>query len=281
MLGLLKHNSSSNVPKPPERVEAVCGRFGALWWEEPVKLEFDGAPTSGDHLQTKSSDSIDQMEPVTSQATRILVISNRLPINFSLGDPTKGEPEFVLKPSSGGLVTGLRGCSLPFTWIGWLGFGTGSLPKDAQDRLRAVVQRDYSFIPVFFPDEIASDYYNVYSNQLLWPVFHYQKQNIFAANPKAWAAYQAANKAFAAVVGEQYRPGDLVWVHDYQLCLLPGYLREEHPTMTIGFFLHIPFPSSEVFRTIPQRRILDSLLDANLVGFHAFEFARHFSSSSG
>lgn len=85
--------------------------------------------------------------------------------------------------------------------------------------------------------------------------------------------------AFAEAVDEIYQDGDMVWVHDYHLMILPQMLRKKRPGMKIGFFLHIPFPSSEIYRTLPVRtEILEGLLSANLVGFHSFDFARHFLS---
>jgi trehalose 6-phosphate synthase/phosphatase len=114
---------------------------------------------------------------------------------------------------------------------------------------------------------------------VLWPLFHYliDRMPVEAAG---WDAYREVNEAFARVVAREYRPDDTIWIHDYQLMLLPALVRERLPDARIGFFLHIPFPSSEVFRILPWRRqILKGLLGADLIGFHTFAYMRHFMTS--
>jgi trehalose 6-phosphate synthase/phosphatase len=182
--------------------------------------------------------------------------------------------------SAGGLATGLAGphARLGGLWIGWPGplEGLTGAERAAVDR-RLHEERLVS-VPLS-ADEIAR-YYEGYSNGVLWPLFHY----FLARLPplvQHFDAYEAVNERFAAAVVERYRPGDLVWVHDYQLMLVPALVRERIPDARIGFFLHIPFPSSEIFRLLPHReRILEGLLGADLVGFHAAPFVRHFASAA-
>jgi trehalose 6-phosphate synthase/phosphatase len=127
-------------------------------------------------------------------------------------------------------------------------------------------------------DQIAR-YYEGYSNGVLWPLFHYLLDQI-PLEVRDWTAYVEVNEQFAGLVSSHYQPGDLIWVHDYQLLLLPELLRRRLPDARIGFFLHIPFPSEELFRTIPQRtRLLRGLLGADLVGFHTPAYLRHFGAS--
>ena len=122
-------------------------------------------------------------------------------------------------------------------------------------------------------------FYEGFSNGVLWPLFHYLLEQI-PLQVSDWEGYVEANEVFADVVAAHYRPGDLIWVHDYQLFLLPGLLRERLPAARIGFFLHIPFPSEELFRTLPSRdRILQGMLGADLVGFHTPAYLRHFATS--
>jgi trehalose 6-phosphate synthase/phosphatase len=206
---------------------------------------------------------------------RLLVVSNRLPVTVR-----SDERGVHVERSPGGLATGLAGPHerLGGLWIGWPG------PLDAlSEGERAAVELQLAeerLVPVALtPDEVAR-YYEGYSNAVLWPLFHYVVARL-PQEVRDFDVYQAVNERFAAAVVERYRPGDLVWVHDYQLMLVPALVREKIPDARIGFFLHIPFPSSEIFRLLPQReQILEGLLGADLVGFHAAPFIRHFASSS-
>lgn len=118
------------------------------------------------------------------------------------------------------------------------------------------------------------------SNKTLWPLFHYHQQFV-EARDEYWTAYEAANRAFADAVCAQLAPDDTVWVHDYQLMLLPALIRERFPDISIGFFLHIPFPSYEIYRTLPWRdQLLRGVLGADQIGFHEFNYMRHFLSAT-
>ena len=118
-----------------------------------------------------------------------------------------------------------------------------------------------------------------FSNSTIWPMFHYFN-NAAQFNEHLFAAYRVVNRKFAEVVGEYVEEGDVVWAHDYQLLLLPRMLREQHDDVSIGFFLHIPFPSYELFRLIPWREeLLNGMLGADLIGFHTYDYVRHFQSS--
>jgi trehalose 6-phosphate synthase/phosphatase len=121
-------------------------------------------------------------------------------------------------------------------------------------------------------------FYEELSNGVIWPLFHYLPDQM--PLHQRWEVYEAANARFADAVVAQYRPGDRIWVHDYQLMRLPAMLRERLPEARIGFFLHIPFPSDELFATLPARAgLLRGLLGADLVGFHTASYARHFAES--
>jgi trehalose 6-phosphate synthase/phosphatase len=136
-----------------------------------------------------------------------------------------------------------------------------------------------SIVPVTLSRDHIDRYYNGFANRVLWPLFHYLIDRV-PVDAAGWDAYNQANEAFADAVAREYRKGDTVWVHDYQLMLVPGMLRARLPNARIGFFLHIPFPSSEVYRILPWRRqILTGLLGADLIGFHTFAYLRHFVAS--
>jgi trehalose 6-phosphate synthase/phosphatase len=128
------------------------------------------------------------------------------------------------------------------------------------------------------PSEIAS-YYDGFSNGVLWPLFHYQLDRI-PTHARDWQAYRQVNERFAAAIAAQYRAGDVVWIHDYQLMLVPALLRQRIPNARIGFFLHIPFPATDVLRILPWREeIIGGLLGSDLVGFHTLTYKKHFASS--
>jgi len=204
----------------------------------------------------------------------VLIVSNRLPVTARV--TANG---LRLVPSSGGLATGLRhwherSASL---WLGWPGDvsrATTAQKEQLDQRLR---QR--GIVSVHLTDDQIERCCHGFANRVLWPAFHYLIDRV-PIDAAGWDAYRDVNETFAEVVAREYRPGDIIWVHDYQLMLLPAMLRERLPHASIGFFLHIPFPSSEVFRILPWRReILNGLLGADLVGFHTFAYMRHFMTS--
>ena len=206
---------------------------------------------------------------------RLIILSNRLPITA-----TETEPGRVrLHAASGGLATGLR----PWhegsggLWIGWPGDVSHFTPGGGAELERQLAAR--AIVPVALSQDYVKRYYHGFANRVLWPLFHYLIDRV-PVDATGWDAYRLANQAFADAVAYHYQPGDLIWIHDYQLMLVPAMLRTKLPDARIGFFLHIPFPSSEVFRTLPWRReILDGLLGADLVGFHTFAYLRHFVAS--
>jgi trehalose 6-phosphate synthase/phosphatase len=206
---------------------------------------------------------------------RLILVSNRLPVTVQVD----GE-DFTVKPSSGGLVTGLRGPheSSGGTWIGWPGDVSG-LSDDRRvslDRQLAAMR----LAPVHLTAAEASGYYDGFSNAVLWPLCHYLLDRI-PPTSQEWETYRTVNEKFADAAARAWTgPEDLVWVHDYQLVLVPEMLRERVPAARIGFFLHIPFPASEVLRILPWReQVIEGLLGADLVGFHTHTYRTHFSSS--
>ena len=134
-------------------------------------------------------------------------------------------------------------------------------------------------IPVFLTANDVEQFYEGFSNKTIWPHFHYFTQYT-VYEESYWNAYVRVNQLFADVVSNHIKPDDTVWVHDYQLMLVPGMLRKQFPTLSIGFFLHIPFPSYELFRTLPWREeLLEGMLGADQIGFHTFGYMRHFLSA--
>lgn len=296
------------------------------------------------------------------EGASLIVVSNRLPVTIKVDPSVPGGYTFSL--SSGGLVSALSGCkkTMNFTWIGWPGL---SVPPKDEEYIEKRLCEEYSCQPVWISDEIADRHYNGFSNSILWPLFHYHpgEMNFDETN---WLAYREANLRFAEKIRSIVRQGDMVWVQDYHLMLLPLMLRTliegseqqgatsqrelEHVrngvdgtlqlqdddllaapsaydslrggrpssppaddddgdyegrdaahrsnsnatgrglgtsdgssgrgSIKIGFFLHTPFPSSEIYRILPVRReILLGILHCDLIGFHTYDYARHFLSS--
>ncbi len=204
---------------------------------------------------------------------RLIIISNRLPVTI---DKKKGELFYY--PSAGGLATGLNSLDtkLERLWIGWPGQEINDLKE--QEKVTNDL-REEGLIPVFLSQKEIELYYEGFSNETIWPHFHYFTQYT-TYNEEYWKAYQAVNAKFAALVNANIQADDFVWVHDYQLMLLPAMIRKEFPNISIGYFLHIPFPSYEIFRILPWREeILEGLLGADQIGFHTFDYMRHFLSA--
>jgi len=243
----------------------------------------------------------------SKEEQHLIVVSNRLPVTIT----KDANGEYHFKMSSGGLVSALSGTkkSMTFTWIGWPGFFIPLKDREIVDRR---LMEEYSCQAVYLDDDVADKHYNGFSNSILWPLFHYHPGEM-NFDEEHWFAYRQANFAFAEAVLSQVRANSMVWVQDYHLMLLPmilrglvtspaqmgEYTRQEFakitdgidndrvalssvsiPGVKIGFFLHTPFPSSEIYRILPVRReILLGVLYCDLIGFHTYDYARHFLSS--
>ena len=204
---------------------------------------------------------------------KTIIVSNRLPVKISEEDG-----KYIYKPSEGGLATGLGSIYKDGDniWVGWPGLAVtkDSLKKDVTSNLAKE-----SMLPVFLTTQDIEDYYEGFSNETLWPNFHYFNQYVVYSD-ETWKAYQKVNNKFAKVLETVVEPDDTLWIHDYQLLLLPQMIREKFPKLSIGFFLHIPFPSYESFRLLPWRReLLNGMLGSDFLGFHTYDDMRHFLSS--
>lgn len=204
---------------------------------------------------------------------KTIIVSNRLPVRIQ-----KEEDTLDFKPSVGGLATGLgsiykEGDNI---WIGWPGLYSDS---DSEKEFITRELKKESLSPVFLTEEEIKDFYEGFSNATLWPTFHYFPQ--YAVYEEVfWEAYKAVNQKFADAIVAAAEPGDTIWIHDYQLLLLPQMVRDKLEDSSIGFFQHIPFPSYELFRFLPWRRdILNGMLGSDLIGFHTYDDMRHFLSS--
>jgi len=205
---------------------------------------------------------------------RLLIASNRLPLTVQ---EKKGSLQF--EPSVGGLVTGLRPLYKAYNsiWVGWTGIEQERIREEKDIVPRLLSERCY---PVSLSQRDVEAYYHGICNRTIWPLFHYFP--LYTVYRKDfWQAYERVNTAFANAVVEIAKPNDIIWIHDYHLMLLPQLVRERLPKATVGFFLHIPFPSFEVFRLLPWRKeILEGLLGADLIGFHTYDYTGHFLDSA-
>ncbi|WP_417360934.1 bifunctional alpha,alpha-trehalose-phosphate synthase (UDP-forming)/trehalose-phosphatase [Galbibacter sp.] len=207
--------------------------------------------------------------------TKTIIVSNRLPLQLHLND---GELEMT--PSIGGLATGMKSVHKDGKgiWIGWSGLTEEELDKDLSKKIDKLVAEENCATVSLTQYDVDNFYYGL-SNRALWPLFHYFMEYTEFEH-QYWESYKVVNQKFADAVLEHVEDGDQIWIHDYQLLLLPALIRQHKPEVTIGFFLHIPFPSYEIFRCFPWREeLLQGILGANLIGFHTYDYERHFLSS--
>jgi trehalose 6-phosphate synthase len=203
---------------------------------------------------------------VRSAGYELVVVSNRLPFDATIDED--GQATWVRSP--GGLVTALEPVmqAADGAWLGWCGAPDVTLePFDADDM---------RLVPVPLSEADVTDYYEGFSNASLWPLYH----DVIAPptfHRQWWEAYRRVNRRFAEAAAGQAAHGGTVWVHDYQLQLVPAMLRELRPDLRIGFFNHIPFPPLELFAQLPWRRqVIEGLLGADVVGFQRAGDAANF-----
>ena len=204
---------------------------------------------------------------------KTIIVSNRLPVKIS-----QEKNKLSYHTSEGGLATGLgsiyrEGENI---WVGWPGL---AITKSAQKNEITEHLASESMKPVFLSAQEIEDFYEGFSNETLWSNFHYFNQYT-VYDEELWKAYQKVNRKFAKELESVVEEGDTLWIHDYQLLLVPEMIRKVMPNVSIGFFLHIPFPSYESFRLLPWRReLLNGMLGSDLLGFHTYDDMRHFLSS--
>lgn len=208
--------------------------------------------------------------------SKIIFISNRLPVTVS-----KNKGILGYQKSIGGLATGLKSFheQSDSLWIGWTGIPDEDINENEKECIQKELKDNYKCLPVFLSDNEIEQYYYGFCNNTIWPLFHYFT-NKTEYELGTWEAYQKVNQKFFEAVEPVIADDDIIWIHDYQLMLLPQMIKEKYPNTQVGFFLHIPFPSYEIFRLMIWREeILHGLLGADLIGFHTYDYVRHFLSS--
>ena len=248
-------------------------------------------PGASDGMQARLAalEAEEARENPVDNTERVIIVCNSLPLKMKHdpeGSSSRGhswqfemDPDSIYGQSAAGILSGTSAEKVLF--LGGLG---SEVELFEQEAVAADITARFNCVPVFLGAELKDKHYKGFCKQFLWPLMHY----ILPMSPASqgrysktnWQGYLAANKRFADKVVEVLNAdGDFVWVHDYHLMLLPTFLRKRYNTVRCGYFLHCPFPSSEIFRTFPNRDlVLRGLLNADVVGFHTFDYARHFLS---
>jgi len=208
---------------------------------------------------------------------KLVIVSNRLPVVLK----QMPDQQWTVEPGSGGLVTALapvlrdRGG----TWVGWPGTSDRDVHKTSEVLHKQHEGFGYSLEPVQLNETEIENYYKGFSNETLWPLFHDLIDHC-QFKPEYWEAYQQVNRKFAEAVKKVISKDDFIWIHDYHLISMISYLREMGVQNKIGFFLHIPFPATDIFTRLPWRKqLLESLLEYDLVGFQSARDRRNFVTS--
>jgi len=206
---------------------------------------------------------------------KIIIVANRLPVTAK-----KDGDKIEYIESIGGLTTGLKTYheQAGSIWAGWPGIADEELTDEERSEMKETLQNRYKCAPIFMSQEELDKFYYGFCNETIWPLFHYLSTRATYDN-ETWEYYKKINERFFESIRPHIENDDIIWVHDYQLMLLPEMIRKEFPYVKTGFFLHIPFPSFEVFRQLPWREeIINGLLGADLIGFHTYDYVRHFFS---
>ncbi|XWS34333.1 hypothetical protein CRYUN_Cryun21dG0030600 [Craigia yunnanensis] len=229
------------------------------------------------------------------QKDRIIMVANQLPIraqqksdnsnNGGSSSSSSSSKGWIFSWDENSLLLqmkdGLGDDDIEVIYVGCL---KEEIHPNEQDEVSQILLETFKCVPTFLPPDLFSRYYHGFCKQQLWPLFHYMLPLSPALggrfNRSSWQAYVSVNKIFADRIMEVINPeDDFVWVHDYHLMVLPTFLRKRFNRVKLGFFLHSPFPSSEIYKTLPIREeLLRALLNSDLIGFHTFDYARHFLS---
>ncbi|MBE0653918.1 MAG: bifunctional alpha,alpha-trehalose-phosphate synthase (UDP-forming)/trehalose-phosphatase, partial [Bacteroidales bacterium] len=206
---------------------------------------------------------------------RTLIVSHLLPLKIKVS-----KMGVKLEPRIGGYSSALKNFydENNTAWLGTTGIERPRVGQAEKNAIEKELAR-YNCFPLYLGKKQKSRYLEGYANSTIWPLFHYFNEHS-TYRPEDWESYVEVNQFYCTELEKIIEDGDRVWIHDFHLMLLPRMLREKFPELSIAYFQHIPFPSFELFRLLPQRiEILEGLLGADLIGFHTFDYERHFLSS--
>ncbi|PXF48847.1 putative alpha,alpha-trehalose-phosphate synthase [UDP-forming] 7 [Gracilariopsis chorda] len=266
------------------------GQFGILNNDDPNRIRT--TPRSIHSISPKPEDSLDDakysasISSSSAEPDSVIIALYRLPIiaeRDANGHWSFAWDDDALYLTSTGLRRGLEQRNIKPLWVGILN-SSEPVPLSDRDHISSTLLEKFSCVPVFLTADVMRKFYQGFCKNVLWPAFH-MINNASDTNRKTkrfddttWYAYQRVNRMFSQKIVEHY-DGHLIWVHDYHLMLLPYYLRIKISGVRVGFYLHIPWPSSEIFRMLPVRNeLLKGLLSSSMLGFHLFDYARHFLS---
>lgn len=204
---------------------------------------------------------------------RVIIVSNRLPVSVK-----KEDGKLVFSQSTGGVATGLASyANKPNNrWVGWPGLPSDDLTETEKQEISREMKR-HNCLPVFLTRKQIEDFYNGYSNSILWPLFHNLPVHGKSERERWWRGYRAVNKLYSEAILQVAQAGSRIWIHDYQLLLVPEMLQNAQPSANIGFFLHIPFPRPKVFNKLPEaKKLIKGMLGAQLIGFHTSGYVNNF-----
>jgi trehalose 6-phosphate synthase complex regulatory subunit len=257
--------------------------WGKGWnWNQPASRAKSPPPVSVlRHDQGRSRTGSQVKMAALKQKTREITLAMGRDRNLCQAGWTIERAEI----GNGGLCNAVRaatnhGSLKEKLWVGTLGMPTDALDDHIKSAIAEKLEDDHDTLTIFVDDKDFDGHYSHYCKTMLWPVFHYQipdSPKSKAYQDHSWKYYVLVNQAFADRIAKNYKRGDVVWIHDYHLMLVPGMLRKLLPDAKVGFFMHISFPSSEVFRCLATRKeLLEGVLGANLIGFQTDEYCRHF-----
>ncbi|CAA2989727.1 probable alpha,alpha-trehalose-phosphate synthase [UDP-forming] 7 [Olea europaea var. sylvestris] len=262
-------------------LDLASGNFPVMGHERRRLPRVMTVPGVISELDDDRANSVSSEAPSSVVADRVIIVANQLPVKAKRRPDNKGwsfswDEDSLLLHIKDGFPDDME--------VIYVGSLRVEVDSSEQDDVAQLLLDRFKCVPAFLPPDILSKYYHGFCKQHLWPLFHYMLPYSASHGGRYdrswWEAYVAANNIFSQKVIEVINPDDdYVWIHDYHLMVLPTFLRRRFNRLRMGFFLHSPFPSSEIYRTLPVRQeILKALLNSDLIGFHTFDYARHFLS---